>query len=426
MPPWTGAPSRPVTPDPHGFSEILYEFSSASANNGSGFERPAANLGFQQSEDNLNPPAPYSPYWDIATGLVMLLSRFIPIIAPIALAASLAAKKPTPFTAGTLRTDTFTFRLRAAWHGDSGRRPAVPAGGGAGSRRRAPRADPVRRLRQCADLQLEIDVGNVIHQETRETSMVQTLERHLSGSWPYTGGAEANPAGQPAAWSVCAAPVKAALKQSVVMLRPDIQWKNPVMFVVEVGTVLDVRLHRRHPVRLPEPGAAVVLVSLDVWLLLTLLFANFASALAEARGKAQADALRQTRRTTPAFRLLEDGTVEETVSTELRTGDLVQVTAGQVIPGDGEIIEGVASIDESAITGESAPVVREAGGDHSGVTGGTRVLSDRIVVRLTAGPGAIVPGPHDCPGRRRHSPAHAQRDRPVAGAGGLHVDLSVW
>ena len=119
----------------------------------------------------------------------------------------------------------------------------------------------------------------------------------------------------------------------------------------------------------------------------TLLFANFASAIAEARGKAQADALRKTRRATPARRLRADGTTEQAVSTDLRAGDRVEVVAGEVIPSDGEIVEGVASIDESAITGESAPVIREAGGDRSGVTGGTRVLSDRIVVEITASPG---------------------------------------
>jgi potassium-transporting ATPase ATP-binding subunit len=181
--------------------------------------------------------------------------------------------------------------------------------------------------------------------------------------------------------------VKAALVQSVVMLRPDIQWKNPVMFVVEVGTVLTFAYTVAKILGHETQARLGYLIALDIWLLLTLLFANFASALAEARGKAQADALRQTRRTTPAFRLRDDGTIEETVSTELRAGDLVEAKAGQVIPGDGEIIEGVASIDESAITGESAPVIREAGGDRSGVTGGTRVLSDRIVVRMTAGQG---------------------------------------
>src|SRR5690349_21169755 len=183
------------------------------------------------------------------------------------------------------------------------------------------------------------------------------------------------------------------------------------MFVVEVGTALSV-LYTVAKALGPaayQPSLGY-LIALDVWLFLTVLFANFASALAEARGKAQADALRKTRQETPAFRLRnrddvdlvlrtpgsvagvrvrDDGlaAVEETVSTALRAGDLVVVEAGQVIPGDGEIIAGVASVDESAITGESAPVVREAGGDRSGVTGGTRVLSDRIVVRITAQPG---------------------------------------
>ena len=122
-------------------------------------------------------------------------------------------------------------------------------------------------------------------------------------------------------------------------------------------------------------------IALDVWLFLTVLFANFATALAEARGKAQAESLRRTRRDTPAYRLHGKDTIEEVLSTELKPGDRVVVKAGQMIPGDGEIIEGIASVDESAITGESAPVIREAGGDRSGVTGGTRVLSDRIVVQ---------------------------------------------
>jgi K+-transporting ATPase ATPase B chain len=204
--------------------------------------------------------------------------------------------------------------------------------------------------------------------------------------------------------------LKAALVQSLLMLRPDIQWKNPVMFVVEVGTALSVLYTVAKAVNPGEYQATLgYLIALDVWLLLTVLFANFASALAEARGKAQADALRKTRQETPAYRLRDRTDVprvlrefetaeallgttptellEETLSTCLKEGDLVVVQAGQIIPGDGEIIAGVASVDESAITGESAPVIREAGGDRSGVTGGTRVLSDRIVVQITAQPG---------------------------------------
>ena len=181
--------------------------------------------------------------------------------------------------------------------------------------------------------------------------------------------------------------LRAAFTQALIMLRPDIQWKNPVMFVVEIGTILTIVFTIAKLLGYPIYAPVGYLIALDVWLFLTVLFANFATALAEARGKAQADSLRKTRRETPAFRVLEDGGLEETVSTELREGDRVQVTAGHVIPGDGEIIEGVASVDESAITGESAPVIREAGGDRSGVTGGTRVLSDRIVVQITASAG---------------------------------------
>lgn len=194
--------------------------------------------------------------------------------------------------------------------------------------------------------------------------------------------------------------LKAALRQAFVMLRPDIQWKNPVMFVVEVGTVLTLVFTIAVLLGYKSQASLGYLINLDVWLVLTLLFANVATSLAEARGKAQADTLRKTRRETPAHRLrdyvpghlhangqlLRDG-IEETVSTDLKAGDLVLIETGQMIPGDGEIVEGVASIDESAITGESAPVIREAGGDRSGVTGGTRVLSDRIVVRITAGAG---------------------------------------
>src|SRR2546422_8711443 len=159
------------------------------------------------------------------------------------------------------------------------------------------------------------------------------------------------------------------------------------MFVVEVGTVLTLLFTVTTLLGFSSQVPLTYLVALDIWLFLTVIFSNFATALAEARGKAQADTLRKTRRETLAFRLLENGLIEKTVSTALRAGDLVVVEAGQIIPGDGEIIEGVAAVDESAITGESAPVIREVGGDRSGVTGGTRVLSDRIVVRMTAAAG---------------------------------------
>jgi K+-transporting ATPase ATPase B chain len=172
-----------------------------------------------------------------------------------------------------------------------------------------------------------------------------------------------------------------------MMLRPDIQWTNPVMFVVEVGAFLTLLFVISAAMGYSASQVPIgYFVALDVWLFLTVLFANFATALAEARGKAQAESLRKTRFDTPAYRLRGSG-VEEVPSTALRPGDLVVVVAGQVIPGDGEVVEGIASVDEAAITGESAPVIRESGGDGSGVTGGTRVLSDRIVVKITAARG---------------------------------------
>jgi K+-transporting ATPase ATPase B chain len=180
--------------------------------------------------------------------------------------------------------------------------------------------------------------------------------------------------------------LKGALKEAFRMLRPDLQWNNPVMFVVEIGAILTLL----YVVRAALGGSVSLapvsyFVALDAWLFLTVLFANFATALAEARGKAQAESLRRTRSETIAYRFRkEDGELEKVPSTALKPGDRVEVEAGMVIPGDGEVVEGIASVDESAITGESAPVIREAGGDRSGVTGGTTVLSDEIIVEITA------------------------------------------
>lgn len=173
--------------------------------------------------------------------------------------------------------------------------------------------------------------------------------------------------------------VRAALVQSVRMLAPRRMVRNPVMFITELGAALTTLIAVQNPSDLYNMAVTVIL-----WF--TVLFSNFAEALAEARGKSQADALRNGRKSTPA-RLLVDGEVREVLSDALKAGDVVVVSAGETIPGDGEILEGIASVDESAITGESAPVVREAGGDFSSVTGGTRVLSDRITVRITAGAG---------------------------------------
>ena len=176
-----------------------------------------------------------------------------------------------------------------------------------------------------------------------------------------------------------------ALKQAFVMLRPDVQWKNPVMFVVEIGAFLTLFYLVQAALGKSESQVSIgYFVALDIWLFLTVLFANFATSLAEERGKAQADSLRKTRRDTIAYRLTSRDMVDEVPSRQLKPGDRVVVKAGQVIPGDGEIIQGIASIDESAITGESAPVIREAGGDRSRVTGGTLVVSDQIVMRITS------------------------------------------
>lgn len=162
-------------------------------------------------------------------------------------------------------------------------------------------------------------------------------------------------------------------------LDPRVMVKSPVMFVVWTGSVLTTAFSCTDP-------ADWFGWTISVWLWLTVLFANLAEAVAEGRGKAQADTLRRARADTVARRLT--GATEERVSgTALRVGDLVVCEAGGVIPGDGDVVEGVASVDESAITGESAPVIRESGGDRSAVTGGTKVLSDRIVVRITTRPG---------------------------------------
>ena len=148
-----------------------------------------------------------------------------------------------------------------------------------------------------------------------------------------------------------------------------------------------------------------------IWLWLTVLFANFAEAIAEGRGKAQANALRATSTTTTALRRSDDGHLEEVPAPELQKGDVVVVEAGEVIPADGEIIEGVGSVDESAITGESAPVIREAGGDRSAVTGGTKLLSDRLVIEVTQEPGQVVPRPDDRARRGSRAAQDAERDR---------------
>src|SRR5512139_3367926 len=183
--------------------------------------------------------------------------------------------------------------------------------------------------------------------------------------------------------------LKAAAWDAVKRLSPRHQVKNPVMFVVWLGSLLTTGLFVQALLGEGEAPAGFIL-AITLWLWFTVLFANFAEAVAEGRGKAQAAALKGMRKTVLAKKLKEprhDATTHVVNSDDLRKGDVVLVTAGEFIPGDGEVIEGVASVDESAITGESVPVIREAGGDFSAVTGGTRVLSDWGVVRIAVNPG---------------------------------------
>ena len=179
--------------------------------------------------------------------------------------------------------------------------------------------------------------------------------------------------------------VRESLKQSLIKLHPGMMRRNPIMFTVEIATMI-MLLVTVYSLFSDGQGAFLYNFLVFVILFLTLLFANFAEAIAEARGKAQADSLRKTREETPA-KLIVDGTVTVINSSQLKKGDYFECVAGDIIPADGEVVEGLASIDESAITGESAPVIRESGGDKSSVTGGTKVLSDRIKVLVTARPG---------------------------------------
>ncbi|HVB39994.1 MAG TPA: HAD-IC family P-type ATPase, partial [Terriglobales bacterium] len=209
--------------------------------------------------------------------------------------------------------------------------------------------------------------------------------------------------------------LRSAARVAVVRLDPRAVVKNPVIFVVEVGAALTTGLLLHDYVH--GLGGYGFSAQLTLWLWFTVFFANFAEALAEARGKAQADALRATKSNTLAKRLIGTG-VELVAASTLRAGDFVTCETGDLIPGDGEVVEGIATVDESVITGESAPVIRESGGDRSAVTGGTKVLSDQIRVRITSNPGetfldrmiALVEGAH-----RQKTPNEIALDILIAG-----------
>jgi potassium-transporting ATPase ATP-binding subunit len=180
--------------------------------------------------------------------------------------------------------------------------------------------------------------------------------------------------------------VVSSIRASFPKLDPRLQVRNPVMFIVEIGSVITTGIFVKQLVQ-GDTNGIWFSGTIAVWLWLTVLFANFAEAIAESRGKAQASALRATRTTTLARRRRSDGSLEEVPAPDLQKGDVIVTDAGEVIAADGDVIEGVGSVDESAITGESAPVIREAGGDRSAVTGGTRLLSDQLVIRVTQEPG---------------------------------------
>src|SRR5689334_15566534 len=212
------------------------------------------------------------------------------------------------------------------------------------------------------------------------TAPLQTRKPDIKGDGPQliSKGVRARPLFDPEI-------LRRATKDSFIKLNPRIVAKNPVMFVVEVGAALTTAFIIKDAVT--GAGGLLFGVQIALWLWFTVLFANFAEAMAEARGKAQADNLRKTKTDTLAKKILPSGHFDMVAASQLRSGDTVFIEAGYLIPGDGEVIEGIASVDESVITGESAPVIRESGGDRSAVTGGTKVLSDHITVKITSNPG---------------------------------------
>ena len=253
-------------PGAHGFSQVLYQFTSASANNGSGFEGLGDTWGFNNPEDNPSPPAPESRPLDIVTGLVMLISRFVPIIAPIAFAASLAEKKPTPFTVGTLRTDTITFGCVLLGTILLVGASAVSAGGGARTRCGTLWPDSIRRLGR---LNMETKMKEIVTKEKR-SDMSSTPIKEMPVLTPPTDELKLVRRHSRKAGLFESELLKTAFRQSLVMLRPDIQWKNPVMFVVEVGTVLTIIYTIAKLLGYQSAASVGYLLALDFWLVATL------------------------------------------------------------------------------------------------------------------------------------------------------------
>ncbi len=325
----------------HGFSEVLYAFTSAANNNGSAFAGLNAN----------------TDWFNTMTGLAMLFGRFLPMVFVLAL-VKLARRAET----GAGHRGHAAHREAAVHQPVGGRDPHhhrsdLLPGPGAGT---AGRGAGVMSTRT----------------DNQEDSMSTATPTRAPHSDVPTGHKEE---GRVGAGLFDPKQLIKSLPDACRKLDPRVMVKSPVMFVVWVGSVLTTVFSFK------DPGDWFGW-TISTWLWLTVIFANLAEAVAEGRGKAQADTLRKAKTDTLARRL--DGTAEEQIpGTELRIGDLVVCEAGDIIPGDGDVVEGVASVDESAITGESAPVIRESGGDRSAVTGGTKVLSDRIVVKITTKPG---------------------------------------
>ena len=325
-------------PGPHGFTELLYAFTSASNNNGSAFAGITANTACMNT----------------ALAICMLFGRFFLIIPTLAIAGSVVRKRRVPATVGTFPTDTPLVRRPRARRGRHRRRPGVPSGAGARPDRRAAEDLIREQHRQCA-----------------RDDQAASNPRSCDGR------------------SV----------DSFVKLNPRTLMRNPVMFVVGVGSVLTTILFFK------DLGSSSTNQNVFTGLVAAVPVVH--RAVRQLRGgdgrgprqgpgrHAAQDPLRD-RRPRAAARRHRRGTCR---APQLDVGDECVVSAGEMIPSDGEVIEGIASVDESAITGESAPVIRESGGDRSAVTGGTRVLSDEIVVRITARAGRDVPRPDDRPGR---------------------------
>ena len=317
------AKSSILNPGPHGLTEVAYAFTSAGNNNGSAFGGLSGN----------------TDWYNTTLGLSMLVGRFLLMVAALAVGRVVGAQAAGPEVRRHVPHQHTPVRRPAGRRRPHRRRPHLLPGGGARPHRRAARSLGV-------------------------TAMATTQQRSLFDP----------------------AIIRPALADAFRKLHPRTMVRNPVMFVVWLGSILTTFLFLRD-LSSSDANENVFAGLVAAWLWFTVLFANLAEAVAEGRGKAQAATLRSARSDTMANRRTSDGAIEQVSSAELLVNDVVEVVAGEIIPSDGEIIEGIATVDESAITGESAPVVREAGGDRSAVTGGTRVLSDRIVVRITAKPG---------------------------------------